>query len=63
MLCLADRGFVGFELWQSARATSADLLWRVKSNQKFACYKRLPRKPSTDLMMPNTGSGVCLRRA
>lgn len=29
MLCLADRGFFGFELWSSARATGAELLWRV----------------------------------
>ncbi|MQS12219.1 IS4 family transposase [Streptomyces kaniharaensis] len=32
MLLLADRGFYGFELWQQARATGADLLWRVKKN-------------------------------
>jgi Transposase DDE domain/Insertion element 4 transposase N-terminal len=28
MLCLADRGFNGFEHWQQARATGAQLLWR-----------------------------------
>ena len=33
MLCLADRHFYGFELWRRARATGADLLWRVKKNQ------------------------------
>ncbi|MCX4750558.1 IS4 family transposase [Kitasatospora sp. NBC_01287] len=32
MLLLADRGFYGFELWQQARASGADLLWRVKKN-------------------------------
>jgi IS4 transposase len=32
MLVLADRGFYGFRLWQSAAATGADLLWRVKAN-------------------------------
>ncbi|MEV7783770.1 IS4 family transposase [Kitasatospora sp. NPDC088351] len=32
MLLLADRGFYGFELWQAARASGADLLWRVRSN-------------------------------
>ena len=32
MLCLADRGFVGFALWQQAAATGAALLWRVKAN-------------------------------
>ena len=32
MLCLADRGFVGFDRWQQAAATGAALLWRVKAN-------------------------------
>ena len=32
MLCLADRLFFGFDLWEQARATEADLLWRVKKN-------------------------------
>ncbi len=30
MLCLADRNFFGFELWQLAQATGADLLWLMK---------------------------------
>jgi len=32
MLVLADRGFYGFQLWQQAAATGAELLWRVKTN-------------------------------
>jgi IS4 transposase len=32
MLLLADRGYTGFDLWQQAVATGADLLWRAKSN-------------------------------
>jgi hypothetical protein len=32
MLLLADRGFYGFELWQAARVSGADLLWRVRKN-------------------------------
>jgi IS4 transposase len=31
MLCLADRGFYGFDFWKLARATGADLAWRVDS--------------------------------
>lgn len=31
MLCLADRGFYGFDFWEKARATGADLVWRVSS--------------------------------
>jgi hypothetical protein len=42
MLCLADRNFFGFALWKQARATGADLLWRVKKNMRLACDKRLP---------------------
>jgi hypothetical protein len=42
MLCLADRQFFGFELWSQARATGADLLWRIKKNLRLACEKRLP---------------------
>lgn len=34
MLLLADRGFTGFDLWQQAIATGADLVWRAKSNVK-----------------------------
>jgi hypothetical protein len=38
MLCLADRYFFGYALWQAAASTGADLLWRVKGNL------RLPRE-------------------
>jgi hypothetical protein len=42
MLCLADRNFFGFELWNQAHSTGADLLWRVKKNLRLPCEKRLP---------------------
>jgi len=42
MLCLADRNFFGFALWQQAQATGADLLWRMKKNLRMACEERLP---------------------
>jgi hypothetical protein len=42
MLCLADRGFFGFEMWKQAAATDADLLWRVRSNIHLPCEQRLP---------------------
>ena len=41
MLCLADRGFFGFEMWKQAVATEADLLWRVRKNILLPCEKRL----------------------
>lgn len=42
MLCLADRNFYGFKLWNQARATEADLLWRVKKNLRLPREKQLP---------------------
>lgn len=42
MLCLADRQFFGFALWNQARDSGADLLWRIKKNMRLACEKRLP---------------------
>ncbi len=41
MLCLGDRGFFGFALWQAAASTGADLVWRVKKNQILPCHRRL----------------------
>ena len=41
MLCLADRGFFGFEMWRQALATKAQLLWRIKKNAVLPCDKRL----------------------
>jgi hypothetical protein len=35
MLCLGDRNFFGFQLWNDARRTGADLLWRVKAGSRF----------------------------
>lgn len=42
MLCLADRQFFGFALWTQAQATGADLLWRIKKNNRLASDRRLP---------------------
>lgn len=42
MLLLADRNFPGHELWGVARATGADLAWRIKKNQVFVPLRRLP---------------------
>lgn len=38
MLCLADRNFFSFALWNEAHARKAELLWRVRKNM------RLPRE-------------------
>jgi hypothetical protein len=42
MLCLADRQFFGFALWQQACGTGADLLWPIKKNICLPCDRRLP---------------------
>lgn len=41
MLCLADRYFFSFELWQQAKGTGAELLWRIKKNLRLPCEQRL----------------------
>jgi hypothetical protein len=42
MLCLADRNFFGYEMWNAARATGADLVWRVKKNARLNRDQSLP---------------------
>jgi hypothetical protein len=42
MLCLADRNFFGYEMWNTARATGADLVWRVKKNARLNRDQPLP---------------------
>jgi hypothetical protein len=42
MLCLADRGFNGFEQWQQARASGAHLLWRASDNRLLPVQQMLP---------------------
>jgi len=67
MLCLADRNFFGFELWQLARGTSADLLWRMKKNMRMACEQRLPDGSYLSHVYPsqrdrrNKTNGIVLR--
>ncbi len=42
MLCLADRFFPGYRLWQAAAQTGADLLWRARQNARLEIERRLP---------------------
>jgi len=42
MLCLADRLFFGYALWQQAAGTGAALLWRAKDNLVLPVEARLP---------------------
>jgi hypothetical protein len=41
MLCLADRFFPSYKLWQKARRTGAELLWRVRQNARLEADRRL----------------------
>jgi hypothetical protein len=41
-LVIADRNFYGFELWQQALDTGADLLWRVTSTVTLPVIEPLP---------------------
>jgi hypothetical protein len=41
MLCLCDRYYYGFDLWEEARRTGADLLWRIKKNLVFPVEETL----------------------
>ncbi len=42
MLCLADRFFPSYQLWQAAAQTGADLLWRTRQNARLEIDRRLP---------------------
>ena len=42
MLCLADRGLLGFDLWRQAAATGAALLWRAGAPFTLPLLERFP---------------------
>jgi len=42
MLCMGDRNFPSFRLWNRASATGADLLWRVRKDIRLDNHKKLP---------------------
>jgi len=42
MLCLCDRGFFGYAMWQRAIGTGAQQLWRLKKDAHLECQQRLP---------------------
>jgi Insertion element 4 transposase N-terminal/Transposase DDE domain len=41
MLVIADRNFLGFDLWETVMATKADLLWRAKSDTRLPVDEEL----------------------
>jgi len=42
MLLLADRNFYGYQLWNAAAGTGADLLWRVSARVRLLPVRELP---------------------
>lgn len=54
MLCLADRLFFSYKLWQKAAKTGADLLWRVKGDVRLDVEQRLPDGSSLSHIYPSS---------
>ena len=40
MLCLADRNFLGYQLWRQASETGAQMLWRAKKHLRLEVAER-----------------------
>ena len=55
MLCLADRGFNGYEHWCRASATGAQLLWRCASNRQLPVQRLLSDGSFLSVLRPSTG--------
>lgn len=62
MLCMADRDFNGFEHWEQARATGAQLLWRCGATRKLPVEKMLADGSYLSTIGPS-GVGVDEARA
>ena len=62
MLCMADRGFNGFEHWDQASATGAQLLWRCAVNRKLPVLQTLADGSYLSTIRP-TGVGVAEAQA
>ena len=56
MLCLADRGFFSYDLWQRACAGRADLLWRLKKDLRFPVEQVLPEGSYLSHVHPPAGA-------
>ena len=52
-LCLADRGFNGYEYWCSAKATGSELLWRCTSNRQLPVTKTLSDGSYLSVLRPS----------
>lgn len=62
MLCMADRGFNGFEHWEQASATGAHLLWRCAVSRNLPVEQTLPDGSYLSTIRP-TGVSVAQAKA
>jgi hypothetical protein len=51
MLLLGDRNFYSFDDWREAAATGAQLLWRVKADQRLPVLEMLPDGSYTSVLV------------
>jgi Insertion element 4 transposase N-terminal/Transposase DDE domain len=56
MLCLADRLYPGYALWQRAQKTGAALLWRARSNADLPVIETLPDGSYLSWIYPSTAA-------
>jgi Transposase DDE domain len=56
MLCLADRGFNGYEHWKAALNTGAQLLWRCVANRQLPVVKMLEDGSYLSVIYPDAKS-------
>jgi hypothetical protein len=63
MLCLADRGFVGFALWKRAKETGADLVWRLRKDLVFPRGTELEDGSYLSTILPPRGARKAPRKA
>jgi hypothetical protein len=52
MLCMADRLFLGYELWRQCADTGAQLLWRAKTSVKLKKSSPCPMDPTSPIGCP-----------
>ncbi len=58
MLCMADRGFNGFEQWRQAHATGAELLWRCSDTRQLPVQTMLDDGSYLSVLRPTGVSRV-----
>jgi hypothetical protein len=63
MLCVADRFFPSYQLWQKAAQTGAELLWRVRQNARLEVDQRLSDGSYLSRIYPSTSDRRNQRKA